>query len=299
MNIVKKTKTPAQDRLKNIMAKTKEIDVSIKKEIEAICNEAKTQLKSKPIKSVQAKQERPPESLSSVVKTNVQVSVRAAANKECDSSAFNPIAVKHKRNRLSATSNKQNKITKTKCSKHKTPAQQRLVDLQKTLLKEQLISKNPGERAPQCSNTVNKLHEPSANALDESKDLTHSGLEVGLIDVDIELTLTQNRKCIPFGWSVKLCDMFLISFLIRSDRKKYECRRDRWRWTNGVGAMCSNQAGYWVFRDDFESGRSSVCRTRYKHFSQLTDLHQGRYRKRYIHSSLSPCFQSSFLFSLF
>lgn len=201
MNIVKKTKTPAQDRLKHLMAKTKEIDVSIKKEIEAICNEAKTQLKSKTSKYVQAKLERPPESLSSVAKTNIQVSVRAAANKECDSSAFNQTVAKHKRNRLSVTSNKQNKITKTKCSKHKTPAQQRLADLQKTLIKEQLISKNAGDKTPQCSNTVDKPQEPSAtsNALDESKDLADSGLEEGLIDVDIELTLTQNRKCFPFG----------------------------------------------------------------------------------------------------
>lgn len=198
MNIVKKPKTPAQDRLKSLMTKNKVIDVSIKKEIEAICNEAKTH--QSPVARVKSKAsttvESPSKSLNSVPKTEVKVSVRTT-NTASDSSRLNQTAAKHKQYRLSVTSNKQNKITKTKCSKHKTPAQQRLADLQKTLIKEQIIKKNASEKLTECSNTNNKLHEHN-----ESKDLTDSVFDAGVIDEDIELSLIQNRKFFLSIWTI-------------------------------------------------------------------------------------------------
>lgn len=189
------------------MTNSKEIASSIKNEIEAICNEAQIveSKGSKPTKTVQKRLDRIPKKMNVILpKTNIKLTVRATANKECIQSDVQH-NVKHKPIRLPIKTNKQTKITKTKHSTHKTPAQQRLNDLRKELIKEQSVSSSAGKEIShsQCDE---KLQKPTAilsasttsvateNIQNESKDLTHSVPDAGLIDVDIELTLIQNRE---------------------------------------------------------------------------------------------------------
>lgn len=203
--IVRKSKTPAQDRLKALMANHEKIAASIKEEITAMCNNTKTihtsKSKPKPRGSAQTRLDDIPKKLDSVSSTNIKSSARIALNNnECIPSDPKQSVAKYKQNRLTAASNKQNKITKTKRSTRKTPAQQRLYDLQKAIIKDQLVSNKESEKTSQshCNNALRELSSDSSrstassmgkNNEGDSKDSTDS-----VTDADIELKLVQDRE---------------------------------------------------------------------------------------------------------
>lgn len=182
----------------------KDIAASIKQEIEAMCNEAKqtAKIKSKPSKSAQLRLDSIPKTVNSSTKTDSKPS----ADKERKDAKH----AKHKPNRLTTASNKQNKITKTKHSTHKTPAQQRLKDLQRTLIEEQ-INKNAIDKAQRCNNAAHESSKVSISSgadsairsnKNESRDLTGSVSNTGLIDADVELALVQN------------CELFFLRVIV-------------------------------------------------------------------------------------
>lgn len=175
--IVKKSKTPAQDRLKNLISKNRNVAAALK-EAATSCNETKShhfkpqKVKTIATKSVQSRLEDTPKRLNSVKSSN--------NNNLTDSNRhYNANINKHK----------QSKIIKTKHSTHKAPAQQRLNDLQKTLIKEQLLNASESEKSSEHNKRTHIASAVSSVSVAKATDS-----DVGLIDLDVDLNPAQDGK---------------------------------------------------------------------------------------------------------
>lgn len=168
---------PTPDCVKNItltkQSDKKDIVNSIKKES---VPHLRNIVKSKSTSSVQVRLDSIPKKCkdttaksktSKAVPSHKRLTQQTTAKNECKSNDG-----KRKEHHLAAATEKQNKISKQKQSKHKTPAQGRLMDLQRDLVREQLARKTDSGKSTLIHDSVDAV---------DSIDATEP------IDDDIEL----------------------------------------------------------------------------------------------------------------